>query len=82
MAEEQWVGRFIVKYDEVDVENLKFEAQQKNKPYLSVLRADAEKRAEKAFKGLHLRTINAQGERNARVIFTTREEASDGQAAR
>ena len=71
MPSERWQGRFIVEYDEVDVEQLNMQAAAEKQPMRKLLEADARKRAAKAYSKLVIRTVNISGERSARVIFTT-----------
>lgn len=71
MATERWVGRFIVEYDEVDIEQFEIEAKSKRSTLRSVLEKDAIARAAKAYRGLRKKTIALHGDMNARAIFAT-----------
>lgn len=67
----RWIGRFIVEYDEVDIEQFSIEAKAQHRTMRSVLETDAIKHAAKAFRGLKKKTVNINGDKNARVIFAT-----------
>lgn len=78
MAKERWSGRFIVEYDDVDLENLLYKSAQERRSLRHALEADAKERARKASEFLRMKTISLNGDRSARVIFTT--EAADQKA--
>lgn len=71
MVSERWIGRFIIEYDDVDIENFTIEAKKTGKSGRTLLEADAIARAAKAYRGLKKKTIHINGDRNARAIFAT-----------
>lgn len=77
MPNERWQGRFIVEYDDVDLEQMSMQAAAERQPMKKLLVEDARKRAAKSYSKLSMRTVSVSGERSARVIFTTEIQSSN-----
>lgn len=64
----EWWGRFVVTYDDVDIEQFTLNS---TAPLRDSLIADARKKARKASPDLTLEGAHINGERSAEVIFVT-----------
>lgn len=71
MVSERWIGRFIIEYDAVDIEQFMLQAKEQRRSGRALLEEDAIKRAAKAYRGLKKKTVHINGDRNGRAIFAT-----------
>jgi len=71
MAEGTWWGRYVISYDDVDLEQFQIAADNSNQTLLDIVSRDAKKRAEKASKQLQFEGVHFNGSRSAEAIFVT-----------
>ena len=77
MPSELWRGRFIIEYDDVDIEQFEMQAARENISLRKAIEVDSMQRAGRAYRHLKMRTVNILGNSHARVTFVTSEQGSN-----